>query len=659
MNIKRYYDGVQLSPDKKQAMMARVLKQNNKKRYSRRKAWKAALAAAVAAAMILAVALPLTLGGNTATDDIAAEADRTPVQTQEAVPPVATNAPNAVVCRVVMDINPSVEFQLGEDGLIIDVVGLNEDGVALVEGIAFEGMTLENATIMVVNQLILQGYITAAEIEQEINISLTGGDMTLDALSVMSGIIETAADGHNIAVDVIADKQEGGLQIMLEGQGSPDLWPELEPEDGREQAQMEVEFVMERGSHSAFVENMLIHTADGETISILLDFVDTPLRMAALHGVVELMEKEYITDTDGDIRFFFTGDFGGSDISGVADILKLLVAEYDLKLAVEPDAEDDEIWLKVDEMAHHEAQTSKYALTDVLNFMVNKDEEDLSPRQIRILKASHNYREYLRLFEKRYFVVVPDLVGMTEKQAVDMLLQLDIVPAIVREKPVPDIMEDDAPVPDNDAMTGHDEPEPEDESVPVDEEVAIEEQTGEYSPSGFDPEREEKTAPTRDEPQDTSGYDGDGLVFYQDGHPGGMCQTGTPLQINVRVPENYNGPESIDDYREKSGFVLRAMDVPFDVSAYPDTFLLSEADGLDAMIRDMIYPMTEKSDYTVVIDRDMGWEDTAIITIAHKDGFPMSKFFVQDGRIIEHEFLWRRDVPTTEELEFGDGFKDM
>jgi hypothetical protein len=37
------------------------------------------------------------------------------------------------------------------------------------------------------------------------------------------------------------------------------------------------------------------------------------------------------------------------------------------------------------------------------------------------------------------------------------------------------------------------------------------------------------------------------------------------------------------------------------------------------------------------------------MTITHKDGFPQSKFFVQDGRIIEHEFLWRRGAPAAED----------
>jgi hypothetical protein len=122
------------------------------------------------------------------------------------------------------------------------------------------------------------------------------------------------------------------------------------------------------------------------------------------------------------------------------------------------------------------------------------------------------------------------------------------------------------------------------------------------------------------------------------------------MQINVIVPEDDDRPE-VDDYRPDSGIVIGEMDMPFDVSAYPDTFLLSDASGFDAIIKEMNarYTITNEADYTVVIERDTGWDNTAVMTITHKDGFPQSKFFVQDGRIIEHEFLWRRGAPAAED----------
>jgi len=648
--VKRYYDDVKMPPQKKQAMLTGILENKHTARKVRPSTWKVAAAVGVAAAIVLAVVLPLTLGNKSAggtgaaNDQIAMQATSLPTAAQ-AIPAAETKN---YVSAIVLSLNPDVEIRLDEEGVVTEVVGLNEDGVTLVEGIEFAGLSLENATIMVVNQLILQEYITAAQIQNEINISLESDSITLDTLSVMTDIIKTAADGHNIAVDVIADEDAGALQIVLEGQGSPDILPDPEPpeddtdappEDGADTPPeedktigLEMEFIMSDRNYSAYVDNVLIHTKDGQTIDYLLDFVDSTLGKTALTGIIELLEKGYITDEDADsvTRFSFTGDCSSSDINGVASMAELLIAEYDLKLTVLTDAEAKQILLKYDETISHETQESTLTIKDALNHMVNKDEEDLSPRQIAILKAAFTYREYERLLEKRYYVVVPDLIGMSEQQAVDMLLQLGLVPGIVREK-----------------RPGYD-PTQEGGFAPVDDPVVI---TEEEYPEGVDSIREDWPA----EPEETPQWDYPvvefGCVFYMDAHPGGMCQTGGPLQINVIMPQDYDGPESISDYKPKSGIILMDMDVPFDVSAYPDTFLLSEAHGFDAMTDYMndLYTIRDEAAYIVVIDRDTGWEDTAMITITHRDGFPQYKFFVQGSRIIEVETQWRRDVPTAEE----------
>ena len=620
--VKEYYDEVKLSSEKKQAMLADILAA--KRRPARRRVWITAAAVVCAVAVILAVVLPIVLReGNTDGTQIAAE---TTLTVEQAGPVAETRN---YVSAIVLSLNPDVEIRLDAGGSVTEVVGLNDDGIALVDGIDFAGMTLENATIMVVNQLILQGYITAAEIQEEISISLSSDSMTLDTLSVMTNIIETAAAAQNIAVDVIADEDANALQIVLEGEGEPDVLPDLDPADtgGKTDIGIELEFVMQDDTYSAYVDDVQVHRSDGEALCCMVDEVDLRLNRAALRNIIELIEKGYITDSGdvGGVRFTFTGDISGSDITALADMTKLLMAEYGLHMAVTPDLDAREIVLVYDETVTHEAQTSEYTLKDVLNTMVNKDEEDLSPRQIAILKAVYTYREYQRLLEKRYYVVIPDLVGMNEDQAVDLLLQLGVVPVIGREK------------------------------VP-----------------GYDPKLENGGLAKIDttlSPEEQDQIDGPiwefpvvdfGCVFYQDIIEGITYQTGLPLQINVIMPEDYDGPESVDDYRHDSGIVLGEMDVPFDVSAYPDTFLLSDADGFDGMIDEMNarYTIDSQTNYTVVIDRDTGWENTAVITIKHKDGFPQSKFFVQDGRIIEHEFLWRRDAPAREEAGWDNGVDD-
>lgn len=640
-DIKMAYRKVGMSETDKLVVLKNI-KTKTKRRNTRYIAWAAAVVVA-AAAIFVAFALGGATPNKSNTIEIAAE------QQEEAVSqtPLCTTDQSPVFAVITLSVNPSVEFRLDEEGFVIEVVGTNEDGIALVEGIEFKGMTLKNATIVVVNQLILQEYITAAEIVKEINLSFSDG-VTADTLSVMTEIIETAAAEHNIAVDVIKDDETNALQIVMEGQGSPSILPDPdepnedpsepnedpnepnedpdepndEPDEPSEDSDipledrpvgLQVEFVMTHGTYSAYVDNVLIHTKDGETIDCLLDFVDSTLSKAALRGIVELLEKGYInSEDDGTVtKFSFIGSCKEADILSVAHLTELLIAEYDLKIAVHANPEIEAILLLHDETVTHQAQDSKFAITDVLNRMVNKDEEDLSPRQIEILKSVFTYREYYRLLEKRYFLVIPNVVGMSEEEAIELLQQVGFVPSVVREK------------------------------VP-----------------GYDPTQENGGYPSLspEEQAQTEGIIWDfpvvdfGCVFYQDGMAGYMCQSGMHFQINVVVPED-DDREEVLDFRPDSGIVLRDMDVPFDISVYPDTFLLSDASGFDVMIKDMnaCYPIEDQSEYTVVIDRDTGWQDTAIITITHKDGFPQSKYFLQDGVIVEVEFLWRRDVPTAED----------
>jgi hypothetical protein len=639
--IKSYYDNVGMTPEQKQELLEDIVKANSAESGSRRAVWKAAaIVAAVAVIVLVAVwsSSQMSNGNESAADKVAVLQSTAPQQTQAAVTAVgAMNYDTAIV----LSVNPDVEIRMDAEGVVTEVVGLNEDGVALVEGIDFSGMSLENATIMVVNQLILQGYITAAEIQEEINISLSSDTVTLDNLSVMTNVIKTVAAEQNIAVDVIEDADLNSLQVVLEGEGGPDVWPELPPVEDEEnpapeentapdeetpaeeptpsadmEVGLEVEFLMAGGGHSAYVENVLVHTEDGDTINNMLDFAGMRLNRAALLGLVELLDKGYISDEDAkSVRLLFTGSCGVEDIEDVAALAALLMAEYDERIALTTDTENKEIWLTPDKTVTYEKQESKFALRDVLNQMVNKDEEDLSPRQIAILKTAFNFREYQNLMEKRYYVLVPDLVGMTEEKAVEVLQQLGLCPAVVREK------------------------------VP-----------------GFDPEKENGGLKKRDDllsPEDQGQvYEPTwdypvvdfGCVFYQDCAPGFPNQTGMHVQINVIVPLDDERPE-MTDYREDSGIVIREMDEPFDISGYPDSFPLSEAERFEAMIKEMnaTYTIENKADYTVMINRNTGWEGTAVITIEHKDGFPRSQFFLQDGCIIEHEFLWRRDAPTAED----------
>ncbi len=619
--IRESYDNIKLDDSKKKQMLGGILKEYNAAVSRKQKRLRKIALAACAACAVAALAIIITPALMNRTNHIALNSatasSGAPTETVQAAPAAGKKD---YATAIVLSMNPDVEIRLDAGGIVTEVVGLNEDGAALIAGIDFTGMSLENATIMVVNQLMLQGYLTAAEIQDEINISLSSSIMTLDTLSVMTNIIKTAASQQNISVDVIQDADANKLQIVLEGAGEPDACPELPPEEdkGGESPGVEMEFVMIDYTYSACVRDIFFHTRDGRTIQYLLDYAgDMRLNHAALLGIMELIEKGYISDAEGSTaRFYFRGKCGDSDIIRAAELTKLLIAEYGLQVAVTADTEKDEIRLAADETVTHEAQISKYTLKDVLKVKINKDEEELSPRQTEILKSALTYREYQRLLEKRYYVVIPDLIGMTEEKAVDTMRQLGIELAVVRDK-----------------VPGYD---------PNLENGGLRKSDAELSLAEQDQERK----PTWDNPVVDFG-----CVFYQDNPPGYPCPAAMGFQINVIVPMDDERPETTD-YRKDSGFVLMDMDVPFDVSVYADTFSLSDAEGFDAMINEMNarYTITNRADYTVTIDRNTGWEDTAIITITHKDGFPMCKFFVQYGRIIELEALCRQDAPAEPDL---------
>ena len=103
------------------------------------------------------------------------------------------------------------------------VVGLNEDGAALIEGIDFAGLSLENATIVVVDRLIEQGYINASMVD-DVFISVTGSTQP-DTLAMMSTIIKTAASQYELVVDT-AQTGENELQVVMGDVDEPGSTPE-------------------------------------------------------------------------------------------------------------------------------------------------------------------------------------------------------------------------------------------------------------------------------------------------------------------------------------------------------------------------------------------------------------------------------------------------
>ena len=81
------------------------------------------------------------------------------------------------VTRMTVDINPSVEFMVDDQGLVVSATALNDDGSILIAGEAFVGKTPEEAIEMVVTLATETGYLVkgnATAEQNEVKISISG-----------------------------------------------------------------------------------------------------------------------------------------------------------------------------------------------------------------------------------------------------------------------------------------------------------------------------------------------------------------------------------------------------------------------------------------------------------------------------------------------------
>ena len=103
------------------------------------------------------------------------------------------------VTRMTVDINPSVEFLVDDQVLIISATALNDDGSILIAGEAFIGKTPEEATDMMVNLAAQTGYLVKGNVEADQNtvkISISGDSQYAKELTerVQQSVTETLAE---------------------------------------------------------------------------------------------------------------------------------------------------------------------------------------------------------------------------------------------------------------------------------------------------------------------------------------------------------------------------------------------------------------------------------------------------------------------------------
>ncbi len=356
--------------------------------------------------------------------------------------------PDPIVCRVVLRINPSVEFQLGEDGLVLDVLGLNEDGAALIEGIDFSGLSLENATIIVVNQLIAQNYISASAAD-DVYLSVDGTAQP-DTLEMMRTIIQTAASQYELSVDTV-QTNDTTLQVVL---GTPDDIEDpagldasedtgetaLPSESGMEPTDsllkpvdyesltpvLQLDYLKESEDT---VANILITMENGETLSHYLDFAGASVKTATFLGINKLIADGYLSDARPDTSVVFDlAAFDEETRFEVETLTALMMQEACLSLEVVPMHEGQFILAPAATPAPE--RTAAYTLSEIYDPTLIKSREDVTTLQMQILSMVYTQAEVEDLLTPRYWAVVPDLLGLSEEKAVGLLALTGFTPDI-------------------------------------------------------------------------------------------------------------------------------------------------------------------------------------------------------------------------------------
>lgn len=121
------------------------------------------------------------------------------------------------VTRMTVDINPSVEFLVDDQGLIISATALNDDGSILIAGEAFVGKTPEEAADMMVNLAAQTGYLVKGNVEADQNtvtISISGDSQYAKELTDRVQQTATEALAELDISGAVASAQALGLDAL-------------------------------------------------------------------------------------------------------------------------------------------------------------------------------------------------------------------------------------------------------------------------------------------------------------------------------------------------------------------------------------------------------------------------------------------------------------
>ena len=454
MKIKESFEKINMPDDFKEAARSNILREANslrqqEKNKTSKHGWKYITSIATAAAAICVLLVAVTMPG----------LSQSPKSTA-AIPPVSSEQ-NTVIetvgTKVLLSINPKIEFNVDASAMIISVSGKNEDGAALIDGIDFSGFSFENPTILVVNKLIEKGYISVASVDEHIYLSVSGEENDADLLEVMSATIKAAASEYEIKVDAVK-KDETEVQIVLAEDDSRELdenaLPDADPV--ALPAYMEIEYELTgkvnspedigwrgEGEDRVFqhgyseVNDVYLTLEDGKRFNasqiVEFDTAGDWLSTSIMQVMHSLIEKGYITSgMPGQIVIKISG-CTQKQYADTKELISMMLQEAGLSLDVKEENGSDTLII-VPSSTTVTREPSEYTLSDLLNIKFNKDLDKITKLQMNIMKMAFTEDGAEERLEHRYWAVIPNCIGLSEEAAVKLCELNGFKPNIVYEE---------------------------------------------------------------------------------------------------------------------------------------------------------------------------------------------------------------------------------
>ncbi len=109
---------------------------------------------------------------------------------------------------IALDVNPSIEIEIGGNEKVIEVRAINEDSQAVLAGLDLNGMALEDAVDRIVEALVEHGYISADKNSILVSVNTKNGSRADALKSKLTGEIEEVLGGKSIDVSLMVQTFE-------------------------------------------------------------------------------------------------------------------------------------------------------------------------------------------------------------------------------------------------------------------------------------------------------------------------------------------------------------------------------------------------------------------------------------------------------------------